>query len=115
MENDMNQLESVMDSKIRQFLFEEGYLFPMTDQEIEDSLRECAEQNIIIPPHLDNPLIYLQSPASREPAKVIALPPHPESSYIKDFTALAAREGTGDIPPEILEQMKKDRENHPDE
>lgn len=48
------------DSKVRQFLIEEGYLSPTTDEEIQRSLAECEANPPIIPPHLDDPMIYLQ-------------------------------------------------------
>ena len=47
------------DFKIRQYLVEEGYLFPITDSEIEQALREVEEANVIIPPHLDHPEHFL--------------------------------------------------------
>lgn len=117
MEKDISQFESAQDSKIRQCLVEEGYLFPLTDAEIESAMLELAKQNINIPPHLNNPLIYLNPPAHRQKttAKVIPLSAQSNDEYVDNFIALAAREGAGDIPPEILEQMKKDRENQPDE
>lgn len=49
-----------LDKKIRAFLVEEGYLFPVTDQEIEQALKELERSEIKIPLHLDNPAIYLR-------------------------------------------------------
>ena len=111
MEKDANQFESEMDSKIRRYLVEEGYLFPLSDSEIEAALKELSESNITIPTHLDNPLLYLNTPTSKPTAKVVPIQKQQEDTYLKEITALAAREGAGEIPPEILEQMKKDRED----
>lgn len=65
MEKDANKVESEMDSKIRRYLVEEGYLFPLSDSEIETAIKELSESNITIPTHLDNPLLYLNPPTSK--------------------------------------------------
>jgi hypothetical protein len=111
MEKDANQFESEMDSKIRRYLVEEGYLFPLSDSEIETALKELSESNVTIPPHLDDPLLYLYQPGSKPATKVVPFPVQQEETYLEEFTALAAREGADEIPPEVLEQMKKDRED----
>lgn len=41
------------DKKVRQFLVEEGYLFPETDAEVERSLAELETLKIKVPTHLD--------------------------------------------------------------
>lgn len=111
----MNQIESAMDSKIRRVLVEEGYLFPLSDSEIEAAMKQLSESNISIPSHLDDPLLYLHPSPQKHSANIVSMPPEQEKNYLKDFTALAAREGAGEIPPEILEQMKKDREDEPND
>jgi hypothetical protein len=110
MEN-TNEFDSPMDSKIRRFLIEEGYIFPTSDNEIEASLKEFEKSNFIFPSHLDNPLLYLYPSASKFSSKIVSMPSEQDLNYLRDFTALAAREGAGEIPLEILEQMKKDRED----
>lgn len=115
MEKDANQFESEMDSKIRRYLVEEGYLFPLSDNEIEAALNELSQTKITIPTHLDDPLLYLNPPESKPAAKVVSMTKQQEDTYLKDIMALAAREGAGEIPPEILEQMKKDREDEPND
>lgn len=109
MEN-TNEFDSSMDSKIRRFLIEEGYIFPTSDDEIEASLKAFEESNFIFPSHLDNPLLYLYPTASKFSSKIVSMPSE-QDNYLRDFTTLAAREGAGEIPPEILEQMKKDRDD----
>lgn len=47
------------DLKIRSVLVDLGYLLPLTDAEIEKAWAECEANPPVIPPHLDNPLIYL--------------------------------------------------------
>lgn len=115
MENEPSQFESALDSEIRHILVEEGYLLPFTDAEYESAMREMAEQEIVIPPHLDNPLIYLYPPEQKSAVKIIPLPKRERDEYADNFMALAAREGAGEIPADILEQMKKDRENQSDD
>jgi hypothetical protein len=108
---DINEFESLMGSKIRRFLIEEGYLFPTSDNEIEDSLKKFNESNFTFPSHIDNPLIYLYPPTPKPSSKIAPMHSEQDQDYLKDFTALAAREGIGEIPPEILDQMKKDIED----
>lgn len=58
------------DKKIRAFLVEQGYLFPVTDSEIEKALKEVDCNHVIIPPHLDDPAFYLHtSTVISSPAK----------------------------------------------
>lgn len=58
-----------LDSKIRQFLVDEGYLFPITDAEINRALKESQSNPIEIPIKLDNPLIFLNR--KREESHII--------------------------------------------
>lgn len=51
-----------LDLKIRRLLVDEGYLFPVTDEEIERALQELEEKTVHIPPHLDDPKLYLHFP-----------------------------------------------------
>lgn len=48
-----------LDHKIRRFLVDEGYLFPITDAEIERTLLELKDSPITVPEELDNPLFFI--------------------------------------------------------
>lgn len=111
MEKEMNNFELPLDSIIRRFLVDEGYIFPFTDNEIESALKECSESNYLFPQELDDPLKYINNVQVKITKRPFLGEVDDEKEiYLKDFSALAARGGEAGTPEYILEQMKKDRE-----
>lgn len=82
-----------------------GYLFPETDEQM--AVFEESLAYLPVPEELDSPELVFKTKGERKSYREI-VPPVVKSEDERNW-AIAAREGK-DIPPEIVEQMKKDRD-----
>jgi hypothetical protein len=84
-----------------------GWILPQTVEEVRRAEEELAANPVELPPGLADPYAVLDQPHRR-----IRLGGQLEvgrDSILEQNLAQAAREGEG-IPPEVKEQMRKDRE-----
>ena len=88
-----------------------GLLMPISIEDVAQAEAEIESNDIQLPESLRDPLSFLNS--SRQKENVLRFPRPEEGSVEQEVTeslARAAREG-GDIPAEIQERMRKDRQD----
>lgn len=84
-----------------------GWVLPKTPQEIELAEKALTEQPVNLPERLVDPYAVLDR--SSKAIRLGAEFPGPQSISAEQNLAQAAREG-GEIPPDVQEQMKQDRQ-----
>lgn len=99
-------MDKALDQAIHDTMRLGGWVLPKFPKEIERSEQLMAEEPVKLPQGLADPFAILSRP-SRRPRFSVPLPESASGSAEQNL-ARAAREG-GDIPPEVQEQMAKDR------
>lgn len=72
-----------IDRKIRRFLVEEGYLFPVTDEEIEIAQRQLEASGFQVPPELDRRV--LEACLKQKPPKRFVPTAKPQGYILRSF------------------------------
>jgi hypothetical protein len=104
------------DAKIRRYLVEQGLIFPLTDDEIEFTLQQMEKEKIDIPDEIaDFKRFSTQLNSERNLKERLFPKEENDNIFYLDQMAMAARNGKGEIPEDILEQMKKDSEESQDD
>jgi hypothetical protein len=98
--------ERQLDELMREAMVCLGWLIPTTPEAVARAEAELDEESIELPESLQDPYVLLDAtvrPRSTTPVR------QPSNDDIVQCLARAAREGK-DIPAEVEEQMRKDRE-----
>jgi hypothetical protein len=104
------------DAKIRRYLVEQGLIFPITDDEIEFTIQQMEKEDLDIPDEIADFKRFSNQLDSEKNLKERLFPKEENDNiFYLDQMAMAARNGKGEIPEDILEQMKKDSEESQDD
>lgn len=103
--------DDALDPEIFTWLKKTGHIIPTTPEDVLRAEMPLDEKSEALPEDLRDPeflLRRLNRPDQAEPLRIVPLP-SPEQRAVETAFARAARQG-GEIPPEIEERMRLDRE-----
>jgi len=87
----------------------DGWILPQTPDEVSMAEADLAGDPVRLPPGLTDPYSVLERPS--QGIRVGGQPEVVPNGGVEQNLAQAAREG-GEIPPEVHEQMQKDRDGN---
>ena len=108
-----SELMTPLNPEIYAWLKKTGHVVPTTPEDVLCAEQTLAKQFEVLPEELAGPEIVLRrldQQKESKPLRIVQLF-SPEQSFVERGLARAARQG-GEIPPEIEERMRRDRESY---
>lgn len=101
-----NEDDHQIERTVHDAMMVRGWLIPRSEEEVMRAESELADHPVDLPKELEDPACLLDAIADCVPEPRLRLPVNREAA---ENLARAAREG-GEIPPEVEERMRADRE-----
>ena len=111
--HDNERADDALDLEIYAWLKKTGHVIPTTPEDVLRAEKALGEQFEALPEELADPEILLRRLDQQEESEPLRIVPlsSPEQGAVEKALARAARQGS-EIPPEIEERMRRDRESH---
>ncbi len=111
--HDNQRAGAALDPEIYAWLKKTGHVIPTTPEDVLRAEEAMDDQLEALPEELADPEILLRRLDQQEESEPLRIVPlsSPEQGVVEKALARAARQG-GDIPHEIEERMRRDRESY---
>ena len=111
--HDNKRADDALNPEIYAWLKKTGHVIPTTPEDVLRAEEALDEQLEALPEELGDPKILLRRLDQQEESEPLRIVPlsSPEQGVVEKALARAARQG-GEIPHEIEERMRRDRESY---